>query len=158
MLFNFSVSLLIGLEMGHLRSVREFFSRSTYFTVWFKIILYFVFMLFYQINLKTLTRFFEEIRNTLDLEHSPQDNIIDFAIAAINAVHTFEGTEMKGCFFHLWSNLWKQIQRSGLQQTYWEPTRNPEKHLGIIGETRGNHMGNWWKTTNLVTNTHNKPY
>ena len=44
--------------------------------------------------------------------------MIDFEIAAINAAATFEGTEMKGCFFHLCSNLWKQIQRSGLQQRY----------------------------------------
>ena len=49
-------------------------------------------------------RFFEEVRNTLDLEHSPQDIMIDF--------------EMKGYFFHLYSKLWKRIQRSGLQQRY----------------------------------------
>ena len=55
-------------------------------------------------------RFFEEVRNTLDLEHSPQDIMIDFEIAAINAAAaTFEGTEMKGCFFHLCSNLWNRI-------------------------------------------------
>ena len=67
----------------------------------------------------TYRRFFEEVRNTLDLEHSPQDIMIDFEIAAINAVaaiNAFEGTEMKGCFFHLCLNLWKRIQRSGLQQ------------------------------------------
>ena len=56
----------------------------------------------------TYRRFFEEVRNTIDLEHSPQDIIIDFEIAAINAVAaTFEGTEMKGCFFYLCLNLWK---------------------------------------------------
>ena len=67
----------------------------------------------------TYRRFFEEVRNTLDLEHSPQDIMIDFEIAAINAAAaTFEGAEMKGCFFHLCSKLWKQIQRSGLQQRY----------------------------------------
>ena len=50
----------------------------------------------------TYRRFFEEVRDTLDLEHSPQDIAIDFEIAAINvAAATFEGTEMKGCFFHL---------------------------------------------------------
>ena len=67
----------------------------------------------------TCCRFFEEVRNTLDLEHSTQDIIIDFEIAAINAVAaTFEGTEMKGCFFDLCLNLWKRIQRSGLPQRY----------------------------------------
>ena len=67
----------------------------------------------------TYRRFFEEVRNTLDLEHSPQDIMTDFEIAAINAVAaTFEGTEIKGCFFHLCSNLWKRIQRSGLQHRY----------------------------------------
>ena len=45
--------------------------------------------------------------------------MIDFEIAAINAAAaTFDGTEMKGCFFHLCLNLWKRIQRSGLQQKY----------------------------------------
>ena len=45
--------------------------------------------------------------------------MIDFEIGAINAAAaTFEGKEMKGCFFHLCSKLWKQIQRSGLQQRY----------------------------------------
>ena len=47
----------------------------------------------------TYRRFFGEVRNTLDLEHSPQDIIIAFEIAAINAVAaTFEGTEMKRLF------------------------------------------------------------
>ena len=71
----------------------------------------------------TYRRFFEEVRNTLDLEHSPQDIVIDFEIAAINvAAATFEGTEMKGCFFHLCSNMWKRIQRSGPQQRYIDDT------------------------------------
>ena len=73
---------------------------STHSTVWFKIVLYLVFMLFYQINLL-------------------QDIMTDFEIADINAAATnFEGTEMKGYFLHLCSNLWKRIQRKGLQQRY----------------------------------------
>ena len=58
----------------------------------------------------TYFRFLEEVRNNRDLEHSPQDIMTDFEIAAINvAAATFEGTEMKGCFFYLCSNLWKRI-------------------------------------------------
>ena len=82
-------------------------------------------MLFYQINLKT-RRFFEKVRNTLDLEHSLQNIITDFEIAAINAADTFEGTEMKACFFHLCLNLWKRIQRKGLQQRYSDDAINFE--------------------------------
>ena len=55
-------------------------------------------------------RLFEEVRDILDLEHSPQDIIMYSETAAINAiVATFEGTEMKGSFFRLWSSLWKRI-------------------------------------------------
>ena len=63
----------------------------------------------------TYRRFFKEVRNSLDFEHSLQDIMIDFEKTAINAAAaTFEETEMKGCFFHLCWNLWKRIQRSGL--------------------------------------------
>ena len=65
----------------------------------------------------TYHSFFEEVSNTLDLEHSLKGIIPDFEIAAINtAAAIFEGREMKAYFFHLCSNLRKQIQRSGLQQ------------------------------------------
>ena len=103
MLFNFSVSLLIGLEMGHLRSVREFFFQVyTLHGLVQDCIIPCIYALLPDKSEDTYRRFFEEVRNTLDLEHSPQDIIIDFEIAAINAVAaTFEGTEMKGCFFHL---------------------------------------------------------
>ena len=85
----------------------------------------------------TYYRFFEEVRNTLDLEHSPQDIMIDFEIAAINAAAaaTFEGTEMKGCFFHLCAKLWKRIQRSGLQQRYINDAEFPNTHRMIAALT-----------------------
>ena len=106
MLFNFSVSLLIGLEMGHLRSVREFFFFQVY-TLHGLVqdrIISCIYALLPDKSEDPYRRFFEEVRNTLDLEHSPQDIMIDF--------------EMKGYFFHLYSKLWKRIQRSGLQQRY----------------------------------------
>ena len=42
--------------------------------------------------------------------------MIKRGIAGIAA--TFEGTEIKGCFLNLCSNLWKPIQRKGPQQRY----------------------------------------
>ena len=107
MLFNLFVSLFIGLEMGHLKSLRDFFfSRSTHFAVWFKIPC--IYALLPDKSEDTYRKIFEEVRNTLDLEHSPQDIMIDFEIAAINAAAaTFEGKKMKGCFFNLRSNLRK---------------------------------------------------
>ena len=107
MLFNFSVSLFIGLEMGHLKTVRDFFSRSTHFAVWFKIPC--IYALLPDKSADTYRKIFEEVRNTLDLEHSPQDIVIDFEIAAINAAAaaTFEGKKMKVCFFNLRSNMRK---------------------------------------------------
>ena len=104
-------SLLIGLEMGHLRSVREFFFQvyTLHGLVQGRIIPC-IYALLPDKSEDNYRRFFEEVRNTLDLEHSPQDIMIDFEIAAINAAAaTFEGTEMKGCFFHLCSNLWNRI-------------------------------------------------
>ena len=98
MLFNFSLSLLIGLEMGHLRSVREFFFFQVY-TLHGLVqdrIISCIYALLPDKSEDPYRRFFEEVRNTLDLEHSPQDIIIDFEKAAINAVAaTFEETEMK---------------------------------------------------------------
>ena len=120
MLFNFSVSLLTGLEMGYLRTAQEFFFQVyTLHALAQDRTMLCIYVLLPDKSEDTYRRFFEEVRNTLDLEHSPQDTMTDFKIAAINAAAaTFEGTEMKGCFFYLCSNLWKRIQRSGLQQRY----------------------------------------
>ena len=46
LIFGTRYILLIGLEIGHSRSTQEFFSWSTHFTVWFKIVLYLTFMFF----------------------------------------------------------------------------------------------------------------
>ena len=120
MLFNFSVILLIGLEIGHLRSVRDFFFQVyTLHGLVQGCIIPCIYALLPAESEDTYRRFFEEARNTLDLKHSPQGIMIDFEIAAIDTTAaTFEGTEMKGCFFHLCLNLCKRIQRSGLQQRY----------------------------------------
>lgn len=44
--------------------------------------------------------------------------MVDFEMAAINAIHNFEGIDVAGCFFHLTQNIWKQIQKVGLQTHY----------------------------------------
>ena len=103
MLFNFSVSLLIGLEMGHWKSVPEFFPSLHTLRFASRSFIPCIYALLPDKSKDTYRRFFEEVRNTLYPEHSHQDIMIDFDIAAINAV---EGTEMKDCFFHLCSNLW----------------------------------------------------
>ena len=81
MLFNFSVSIFIGLVMGHLRSVREFFFQvyTLHNLVQDRIIPCIYALLAYKSE-DTYRRFFEEVRNTLDLEHSPQDVMIGFEI------------------------------------------------------------------------------
>ena len=119
-LCNFSVSLLIGLEMGHSRSTEEFFFQvyTLHGLVQDRVIPY-IYALLPHKSEDTYHRFFEEVSNTLDLKHSPQDIMTDFEIAAINVANaTFEGTEMKDYFFHLCSNLWKRIQRGELKQRY----------------------------------------
>ena len=47
--------------------------------------------------------------------------MLDFEKAAINAAeNVFENVELSCCFFHLSSNIWKQIQNNGLQERYVE--------------------------------------
>ena len=63
----------------------------------------------------TYYRLFEQVSNILDLKNPLKDVVTGFEMAAVYATAaTFEGTEIKGCFFHLCLNLWKQIQRKGL--------------------------------------------
>ena len=58
----------------------------------------------------TYCRLFEEVSNILDLENPLKGVITGFEIAAVYAAAaTFEGTEIKGYFFHLCLNLWKRI-------------------------------------------------
>lgn len=45
--------------------------------------------------------------------------MVDFELAAVNAINqNFEGVNVSGCFFHLTQNVWKQIQKVGLQTRY----------------------------------------
>ena len=64
-------------------------------------------------------RLFRHVSDALNRENHPEDILTDFERAAINAAaNVFDGTEIKGCFFHLCSNVWKRIQASGLQPRY----------------------------------------
>lgn len=70
-------------------------------------------------TLDTYNRLFQALANVLVLEEQPDDFLMDFELAAMNAgVVNFPGVEMKGCFFHFTSNLWKRVQRAGLQERY----------------------------------------
>lgn len=52
---------------------------------------------------------------------NPTDVITDFEIAAINAVRTnFPLAEPHGCFFHFSQNIWRHIQKAGLQSKHNE--------------------------------------
>ena len=63
----------------------------------------------------TYTRMFTEIQNLIQ-GASPSDVMFDFEKAAMNAAEAlFPGVEIKGCFYHLSSNIWKKIQYHGLQ-------------------------------------------
>ena len=51
--------------------------------------------------------------------NGPDGFLVDFETAAINAIqNVLQQTDISGCFFHLSSNLWKHIQRAGLQECY----------------------------------------
>ena len=51
--------------------------------------------------------------------NDPDGFLVDFETAMINAIrNVLPQTDISGCFFHLLSNLWKHIQRAGLQERY----------------------------------------
>ena len=50
---------------------------------------------------------------------NPDDILFDFEKAAINSIHNLNPQiEVKGCFYHFSSIIWKRIQNVGLQQRY----------------------------------------
>lgn len=62
-------------------------------------------------------------RAILNLEPAinPTDIVTDFEMAAINAVRTnFPLAEPHGCFFHFSQNIWRHIQKVGLQSIHNE--------------------------------------
>ena len=66
----------------------------------------------------TYTRFFREVFGQIN-EPAVTDILVDFERRAINAIRNAnQDIEVKGCFFHLCSNVWKRIQHLGLQQRY----------------------------------------
>ena len=69
----------------------------------------------------TYTRFFRELSIRLEnLENrNPDDILVDFERVVINSIHSLNPQiEVKGCFYHFSSNVWKRIQNVGLQQRY----------------------------------------
>lgn len=64
----------------------------------------------------TYTRLFRELFNHVN---GPDDMLVDFERSAINALHNVnQQLEIKGCFYHLCSNVWKHIQNLGMQVRY----------------------------------------
>ena len=70
----------------------------------------------------TYIRFYREVFNRVRRQgNNPDDTSVDFERATIYAMHHMnQHTEIKGCFYHLSSNICKTIQESGLQQRYNE--------------------------------------
>ena len=65
----------------------------------------------------TYVRFFQEVFNRVD--NQPADILVDFERAAINAIQRLNGNiDVKGCFYHLSSNIWKKIQHLGFQERF----------------------------------------
>ena len=75
-------------------------------------------------------RHFHEAIN-LSVGHQSREISTDFERAEINAIQEiFPNSDMKGCFYRLPSNIWKQVQRVGLQNQYIEDVEF-ELHLRI---------------------------
>lgn len=71
----------------------------------------------------------------LHLYPDPQTIIMDFEIAAIQAVQESLGNDVniQGCFFHLCQNTWRKIQELGLVNLY----RNDENFQLFCGKLNG---------------------
>ena len=66
----------------------------------------------------TYTRIFREVFGRVN-QPVVTDILVDFKRGAINAIRNAnQDIEVKGCFYHLCSNVWKRIQHLGLQQRY----------------------------------------
>ena len=68
----------------------------------------------------TYNRFFREVfGHILAYGNGPDDILIDFERSVINAISIQNpNIDIKGCFYHLCSNIWKHIQNFGLQERY----------------------------------------
>ena len=66
----------------------------------------------------TYGRLFGEITQHMQ-GHIPTEFLLDFEKAAMNGANiNFNGVDIKGCFFHLCSNIWKRFQNSRLKWLY----------------------------------------
>lgn len=66
----------------------------------------------------TYDRMFHELSNITN-GASPSSILMDFEKAAQNAFEaTHPNSDVIGCFFHLCKNIWRRVQRAGLQQRY----------------------------------------
>lgn len=66
----------------------------------------------------TYRRFFDQVFQGVPNENL-QDFLVDFEKGAMNAIEHFKpDTEIKGCFYHLSSNVWKKVRELGFQQRY----------------------------------------
>ena len=66
---------------------------------------------------ETYGTFYRELQRVI--EGRPIDIVMDFELAFMNAVAAnLQSFDIKGCFYHLSSNIREHIQREGLQQRY----------------------------------------
>ena len=71
-------------------------------------------------NEASYVQFLTTMRNAVkNIGNDPVGILVDFEVAAINAIgNVMPALQISGCFYHLSSNLWRHIQRAGLQERY----------------------------------------
>ncbi|XP_071105145.1 uncharacterized protein [Haliotis cracherodii] len=82
----------------------------------------------------TYQRFFAQlkvhIQQLLNQPFNPETFQVDFEVAAIRALRTeFQGSDIKGCFFHFTQAIWRKTQELGLAVGYRD---NPLVFIEII--------------------------
>ena len=102
-----------GIEMASSRFAQKYFFN-------FKLYTHHIFALLPNKTQPTYNRFSGEVfGHTLAYGNGPGDILIDFEHSTINAISTQNpNIDIKGCFYHLCSNIWKHIQNFRLQERY----------------------------------------
>ncbi|XP_042913268.2 uncharacterized protein [Parasteatoda tepidariorum] len=82
----------------------------------------FVYCLLQDKKKETYKRLFQMIKEEagkVDEKFSPENAMLDFELAAINALREeVPNVSVKGCFFHYTQNIWKKVQNLGLVPAY----------------------------------------
>ena len=99
-----------------------------------------------------LQKVFDRVR-----DNRLQDVLVDFECAAVEAFHLIdENIDMKGCFYHLFSNIWKKVQHFGLNKGNedQEFALHTRMFCAVVFMPPDNVIAGFKELSDLITNTY----